>query len=147
MPVPSTARSILVPVVSALLRSTDIAPSTTQKPCSTGKRWTIATANASPRPVRRLLRTATERPDRKPDVVDVTAAVSGSSRSVAVVGGNRRPSALAHTGRASAAAAAAITRPVAPMVAAMVRRFSSSRPSATAVSSSSAPRIATMSSR
>ena len=34
--VPTTARTTLVPVVSALLRSTDIAPSTTQKPCCTG---------------------------------------------------------------------------------------------------------------
>src|SRR6185437_16645496 len=50
IPVPSTARSILVPVVNALLRSTDSAPSTTQNPCSTGNTWVTATANASPRP-------------------------------------------------------------------------------------------------
>ena len=35
--VPATARNTRVPVVSALLRNTDIAPSTTQNPCSTGK--------------------------------------------------------------------------------------------------------------
>ena len=90
MPVPSTARSILVPVVSALLRSTDIAPSTTQKPCSTGNRWVIATASASPRPVRRLLRTATERPARKPDVVDVDRSGLGEQP----VGGSRSAAAV-----------------------------------------------------
>ena len=56
----------LVPVVNALLRSTDIAPSTTQNPCSTGNRCVTATASANPRPVRRLLRTATERLAKNP---------------------------------------------------------------------------------
>ena len=78
---------------------------------------------------------------------DAAATVSGSSRSDAPVGGSRSPSARAQTGRASAAAAAAMIRPVAPMVAAMVRRLSSCRPSSTAASSSGAPRIATTSSR
>ena len=147
MVVPTTARSVFVPVVSALLRSTDNAPSTTQNPCSTGNTWVTATARASPIPVRSALRTATDRPPRKPDVVDVTAVVEGISRSVAVVGGSRSPSALAHTGRASAAAAAAITRPVAPMVAAIVRRFNSARPIVTAAASSGAARIRSTSCR
>ena len=118
-----------MPVVNALLRSTDIAPSTTQNPCSTGNTCVTATASANPRPVRRLLRTATDRLAKKPDVICAAATVSGISRSDAPVGGSRSPSARAHTGRASAAAAAAMIRPVAPTVAAMVRRLSSSRPS------------------
>jgi hypothetical protein len=97
--------------------------------------------------VRSALRTATDRPPRKPDVVDVTAVVAGISRSVAVVGGSLSPSALAQTGRASAAAAAAITRPVAPMVAAIVRRFNSARPIVTAAVSSGAARIRSTSCR
>ena len=74
-------------------------------------------------------------------------AVAGKIRSEAPVSGSRRSSARAHTGRASAAAATAMTRPVAPMVAAIVRRRSSSRPSSTACSSSTASRMAARSSR
>ncbi len=90
MVVPTTARSVFVPVVSALLRSTESAPRTTQNPCSTGNTWVTATASASPMPVRSALRTVTDRPPRKLDVVDVTAVVAGISRSVAVVGGSRQ---------------------------------------------------------
>ena len=147
IPVPITARHTRVPVVSALERSTDRAPSTTQKPCSTGNTCVTATASASPSPVRRLLRTATARLVTNPDAIWAATFVSGSSRSDAPVGGSRRPSARAHTGRASAAAAAAMIRPVAPIVAAMVRRRSSSRPSRTAWSSSTAPRMVCRSSR
>jgi hypothetical protein len=144
--VPMTARTIFVPVVNALLRNTDIAPSTTQKPCCTGNTCVIATATASPRPVRTLLRSATDRVATNP-VMLAAAAVSESTRSDAPVSGRRRPSARAHTGRASAAAAAAITRPVAPIVAAMARRVNSVRPTATADSSLAAPSTSTMSSR
>ena len=48
-------------MVSALLRNTDIAPSTTQNPCSTGNTCVTATASANPSPVRRLLRSTTAR--------------------------------------------------------------------------------------
>src|SRR5689334_7753885 len=44
--VPATARTTRVPVVSALLRSTDIAPSTTQNPCCTGNTCVTVTAKA-----------------------------------------------------------------------------------------------------
>ena len=64
--VPATARSTRVPVVSALLRNTDIAPSTTQNPCSTGNTWVTATASANPSPVRRLLRSTTALVARNP---------------------------------------------------------------------------------
>ena len=48
--VPATARSTLVPVVSALLRSTDIAPSTTQKPCWTGNTCVIGDGRGQAEP-------------------------------------------------------------------------------------------------
>ena len=114
---PATARSTRVPVVSALLRNTDIAPSTTQNPCSTGNTCVTATASASPSPVRRLLRSTTALVARKPLVMAATATVSGITQSAAPVSGNRRPSTRAHTGLASAAAALRMIRPVTAMVA------------------------------
>ena len=85
----------------------------------------MATARASPSPVRRLLRTTTARVARYPDGMWATAWDSDSTRSAAPVSGRPRPSTRAHTGRASAAAATAMTRPVAPTVAPNVRRVSS----------------------
>ena len=89
---PTTARTTRVPVVSALLRSTDIAPSTTQKPCWTGNTWVTATASASPRPVRRLLRTTTDAVAEEA-VASATRApeTPSSSRSAAPVVGQPRP--------------------------------------------------------
>ncbi len=46
--VPVTARTTLVPVVSALLRSTDSAPSTTHSPFWTGEHNVTTTASARP---------------------------------------------------------------------------------------------------
>ena len=145
--VPATARSTRVPVVSALLRNTDIAPSTTQNPCCTGNTWVTATASASPSPVRRLLRSTTALVARKPLVMAATATVSGITQSAAPVSGSRRPSTRAHTGRASAAAALRMIRPVTATVAEMVRRFNSLRPTATAAASSDSSSISAMSSR
>src|SRR5262249_11201472 len=90
--VPATARTTFVPVVNALLRNTDIAPSTTQKPCWTGNTCVAATANANPRPVRTLLHAATDRVARNPDGIVAAATVSEIKRSDALVGGSRRPS-------------------------------------------------------
>src|SRR6185312_239534 len=136
--VPATARSTRVPVVSALLRNTDIAPSTTQNPCSTGNTWVTATASANPSPVRRLLRSTTALVARNPLVMAATATVSGITQSAAPVSGSRRPSTRAHTGRASAAAAT---------VAAMVRQFNRLRPTSTAAASLDSPSSSVMSSR
>ena len=134
--VPATARSTRVPVVSALLRNTDIAPSTTQNPCSTGNTCVTATASAKPSPVRRLFRSTTALVARNPLVMAATATVSGITQSAAPVAGRRRPSTRAQTGRASAAAALRMIRPVTAIVAEMVRRFSSLRHISTAASSS-----------
>ena len=147
IPVPVTARSTRVPVVSALLRNTDMAPSTTQKPCWTGKRWVTATATARPRPVRRLLRTTTARVATKPVVRYAMACDSDNTRAAAPASGSRRPSTRAHTGRASASAATPITRPVAPTQADIVRRVNNFRPMPIAVASFGSPRISMTSSR
>ncbi|WP_090588857.1 hypothetical protein [Mycolicibacterium brumae] len=119
----------------------------TQKPCSTGNRWVTATARARPSPVRRLLRTTTDRPLRYPDGRPVTASVSDSTRPAAPAGARPRPSTRASTGRLSAASAQEISRPVTPICAPTLRRCSSRRPTTTAVWSSGARRIAAMSSR
>ncbi len=145
--VPITARSTLVPVVSALDRNTDIAASTTQNPCCTGNRCVVATARARPSPVRTLFRTTTARVARYPDVMRVIACVSDSTRTAAPVSGSSRPSTRFSTGRASAAAAPAMTRPVIATVAPKVRRSSSRWPTATAAASSGSPRSSAMSSR
>lgn len=56
MVVPPRARSAADPVVRAVVRSTDIAPSTTQKPCATSVTSAIVTAMASPdRPAHAVL--------------------------------------------------------------------------------------------
>ena len=79
---------------------------------------------------------------------DAMASDSDITRSAAPESGSRRPSTRAHTGRASAAAATPMTRPVAPTHADIVRRVSNFRPDAdrggVVVGS---PRISTMSSR
>ncbi len=64
MAVPPTARSAVAPVPSAFERSTDIVPSTTQKPCCTFVISTTATASASPAAPRSALRNQTERKER-----------------------------------------------------------------------------------
>ena len=134
-------------MVSALLRSTDIAPNTTQNPCCTGNTWVTVTAAASPNPVRRLLRTITARVATKPLGRDAMASDSESTRSAAPLSGSRRPSTLAHTGRASASAASRMTRPVAPTQAEMVRRLSSRRPQPIAAASLDSARTSRMSPR
>ena len=139
--VPTTAWTTLVLVESALLLSTSIVPTTTQKPRSTRCRWVTATARANPAPMRRPLCAATERAVRNALTIVVPATVSDDSRSAKPVGGSRRPRARAHTGRASAAAAAAMTLPVKPMVVAITRHASSCRPVAMAAASSGALRI------
>ena len=103
----------------------------------------VATANANPTPVRIALRAATERVARNPFAILLTATVSGSNRSAAPVSGSRMPSALAHAGRASAATAAAIIRPIRSADVAIARRRSNSRMSTIASWSSSAANRAT----
>ena len=79
-----------VPVVSALLRNTDIAPSTTQNPCSTGN--TCVTGGQS-QAVRSLLRSTTALVARNPLVMAATATVSGitDQRRRCQVAGGRAP--------------------------------------------------------
>ena len=62
--VPVTARTAVAPVPSALDRSTDSVPSTTQKPCETLVISMTATARASPMAPRTALRNQTERKER-----------------------------------------------------------------------------------
>ena len=130
---PATARTTRVPVVSALLRNTDIAPSTTQKPCCTGKTWVIATASASPSPVRRLLRTTTARVATKPDGSDAMACDSDSTRSAAPDSGSLSAE---HPGPHRAGVGRGgepMTRPVAPTHAEIVRRSTACAPMPMAV--------------
>jgi hypothetical protein len=101
--VPTTARTAVVPVVTALLRSTDSAPSTTQGAFGTGKMKVTVTASASARPVRRLLSTVIERVLRYPPSAANVVRLD-ATRSAIPVSGSFRPSSLAHTGRPSAAA-------------------------------------------
>ena len=58
--VPATARRAVAPVPSALVRSTESVPSTTQNPCETPVTSTTATASASPAAPRIALRNHTE---------------------------------------------------------------------------------------
>ena len=62
--VPPTARSAVAPVPSALDRSTDSVPRTTQNPCETSVTSTTATARARPAAPRTELRNQTERKER-----------------------------------------------------------------------------------
>ena len=62
--VPPMARNAVAPVPRALERSTDNAPSTTQKPCDTFVISTTRTASASPAAPRTALRNQTERKER-----------------------------------------------------------------------------------
>ena len=144
---PVTARTMLVPVVSALLRNTEGAR-TTHSPCSTGNAKVTVTAAAKPSPVRKLLRTATA------SVLDIPGGHGGDSggtgdiRSANPVSGSRHSERRAQTGRASAAAAAMTIRPVTPTAAQpMVRRVNRVRPSATAAASFGSAGMSTMSER
>ena len=133
--VPTTARTTRVPVVSALLRSTDIAPRTTQKPCWTGKTWVTVTASARPRPVRRLLRTTTALVARKPPGSE-RECLGLREQPLGRAGlGQPATETRAHTGRASAAAAMPMIRPVVPTQPETVLRVSSFRPTPMAVAS------------
>ncbi len=59
--VPATARRAVEPVPTALDRSTERVPSTTQKPCSTPLISTTATARARAAAPRTVLRNHTDR--------------------------------------------------------------------------------------
>ena len=144
--VPAMARAAVAPVPRALERSTDRAPSTTQKPCSTSVTSTTATAAARPAAPRRLFRNHTERKERWEVSRGQTRRGSG------VADGPRRRSPTAWAPEASSVESATISA-VRPMVRA--RKLGSSRgrspppsgvPSGSASGSGPAPRARTLSS-
>ena len=74
IPVPVIASTTVVPVARALERSTEIVPSTTQKPFCASVTLATRTASASPTAPRRLLRNQTER------IVECEPAIRRPSR-------------------------------------------------------------------
>ena len=105
--VPPIARSAVDPVVRAVVRSTDMAPSTTQKPWETSVISAIATAMASPRAPRTLFWNQTDRTVRCPVSTLGTASMPVDDTVPVAAPGVVRPTSRSSSGRASAAADAA----------------------------------------
>ncbi len=104
--VPPSARRAVEPVVNAVVRSTDIAASTTQKPCAISVTSASSTAMDSPSPPRTLFWNHTDRRVMCPAASRCAAAIGPSTDP-----GACRPSNRSSSGRASAAADTATVWP------------------------------------